>query len=450
MGLDEPAPGGGNDGDEASAARSRTAEAVIERFGGIRPMANKLGVPVTTVQGWKKRGAIPSSRRADILAAADVQGIGLSPDELDRASSPAQEDADPVVDPAPMERAAPVIAPVAPPQPSAPNPAAMPPRAERRGGGGVAAAALLVAMVALGVAMVELVSPGALPSLRGAAPPPADPRIATLAAENASLRADLAGLRDAVAALAARPAPSAADGQAASVDLAPLTATLDTLRAEVADLRAGADPARAARIEETLATLTARIDAMARDQAQRGGPVAGQAVALAMAAGRLRTAVSDGAPFARDLEAVTALAAGAAPFAAEIDALSTRAATGVATIPVLRERFRDLAASLIQADRVRPDAGLLDQTLARLASVVTIRRTDGEVAGDGADAVVARAEAALDRGDVARAAAEVERLSGQPAALAAPWLKEARARLAAEEAARTLADRAAERLTAAP
>ena len=56
------------------------ASRIIERFGGIRPMATKMGVPVTTVQGWKQRNAIPVNRRDDILKAATENGINL--DEL--------------------------------------------------------------------------------------------------------------------------------------------------------------------------------------------------------------------------------------------------------------------------------------------------------------------------------------------------------------------------------
>ncbi|HRQ83255.1 MAG TPA: hypothetical protein PKZ97_19240, partial [Azospirillaceae bacterium] len=47
------------------AAANPAVERVIERFGGIRPMAAKLDAPVTTVQGWKKRGAIPPARHDD-------------------------------------------------------------------------------------------------------------------------------------------------------------------------------------------------------------------------------------------------------------------------------------------------------------------------------------------------------------------------------------------------
>ena len=51
------------------------AQAIIDRFGGIRPMATKMNVPVTTVQGWKERGHIPGNRRDDILEAAFLNDI---------------------------------------------------------------------------------------------------------------------------------------------------------------------------------------------------------------------------------------------------------------------------------------------------------------------------------------------------------------------------------------
>lgn len=62
------------------------AERIIARFGGIRPMAAKLGIAVTTVQGWKERGTIPQPRHAQILAAAEAEGISLDPAELAAAA----------------------------------------------------------------------------------------------------------------------------------------------------------------------------------------------------------------------------------------------------------------------------------------------------------------------------------------------------------------------------
>ncbi len=51
---------------------------IIERFGGIRPMAAKIDTPVTTVQGWKKRDVIPGNRRAQILSAAEAHNIDIA------------------------------------------------------------------------------------------------------------------------------------------------------------------------------------------------------------------------------------------------------------------------------------------------------------------------------------------------------------------------------------
>jgi len=55
-----------------------SAETVIDRFGGLRPMASRLGVAVSTIQGWKQRGHIPENRWAEVEAAARAHGIDLS------------------------------------------------------------------------------------------------------------------------------------------------------------------------------------------------------------------------------------------------------------------------------------------------------------------------------------------------------------------------------------
>ncbi len=53
------------------------ADTVIEKFGGIRPLASKLGIAFTTVQGWKKRNSIPDRHWKRIFKLAQEEGISL-------------------------------------------------------------------------------------------------------------------------------------------------------------------------------------------------------------------------------------------------------------------------------------------------------------------------------------------------------------------------------------
>lgn len=99
--VPENQPGTQNDQDQNAI---EPAEAVIERFGGIRPMASKMNVPVTTVQGWKKRNVIPGNRREDVLRAATQNNIEIS-DILNQAV--ANENSNAKTSPVRMETPAP-------------------------------------------------------------------------------------------------------------------------------------------------------------------------------------------------------------------------------------------------------------------------------------------------------------------------------------------------------
>lgn len=56
---------------------------VITRFGGIQPMAKRLGHRNhTTVQGWWDRETIPALRMPEVLDAASEHGLDISADEL--------------------------------------------------------------------------------------------------------------------------------------------------------------------------------------------------------------------------------------------------------------------------------------------------------------------------------------------------------------------------------
>ena len=114
---------------------------------------------------------------------------------------------------------------------------------------------------------------------------------------------------------------------------------------------------------------------------------------------------------------------------------------------MLRQQFDQVEGEIIAA--ARGGEGLFEQAANNLRQLVTVRPVGAKAEGENAAAVVARAQARLQEGDLAAAVQEVEQLSGEAAQAAQPWLDQARARLAAEEAVSALQARTAELLTSA-
>ena len=67
-------------------AQAAATQEVISAFGGLRPMGKKLGVAVSTLQGWQSRGQIPASRADEIAAAAEREDIDLATGVLEAAT----------------------------------------------------------------------------------------------------------------------------------------------------------------------------------------------------------------------------------------------------------------------------------------------------------------------------------------------------------------------------
>jgi uroporphyrinogen-III synthase len=164
----------------------------------------------------------------------------------------------------------------------------------------------------------------------------------------------------------------------------------------------------------------------------------GENVALLLAVSRLGSALATARPFASELAALEGLAAQDTVLKSAIDKqlapIAGRAELGIPTLADLRQAFPDLARKLAQAGTGADladaagaeEPGWFKRLLASLADLVTVRPTGADAPGDSAGARVARAEAALERGDLPAAAAE---LDGLPAA--ADWVAAARARAAA-------------------
>ena len=73
-------------------------------------------------------------------------------------------------------------------------------------------------------------------------------------------------------------------------------------------------------------------------------------------------------------------------------------------------------------------------------ALVKIRRIGEQAEGDSPDAVIARAGADLENGNLQKAIVELESFDGHLAEIAGPWLADARARLDADATLQRLQD----------
>lgn len=154
---------------------------------------------------------------------------------------------------------------------------------------------------------------------------------------------------------------------------------------------------------------------------------------IVFAIGRLRDAVLTTHPYRIEFAALKALAADDPSIGQALARLAPNADSGVPTAEVLRQRFRRMAGTIVAATREPVGDNWWDRSLARIVSAVNIRRID-DVEGVSVDAIVARAEQALERGDVKQAASELGTLAERAGALAKSWLADADAYLAASGA----------------
>ncbi|MGE0733446.1 MAG: mitofilin family membrane protein [Alphaproteobacteria bacterium] len=480
---------------DPSAGDDYNAERIIAAFGGIRPMAKKLGLAVTTVQGWKDRGAIPLARMTEIRAAAQQAGIDLN------AAPPPQHVEEP--EPVQPEQVQPEKIEPTPPHgvkeaPSAPKDATIAPPRPRAWYFRPAFIAGVLGIAAGGIAVYYLIgalrAPGADPAV-AAQLANAEQRIAQLetqiksagtgaeqlaqlrqslsqltaridslprqpaAAETAKLAADLKSLGDQVAALDRRlTAAPPADSGAAQAALRDALAKIAQLERRVSELAARpatmtTTPAPNAAALDQLRTenetlrgeLKTLAERLANVEKQKAAPTVDPNLgssAFIVAVGQLRDAIASGKPFIAAFDSVRALAGNDAALSSLLAQVEPHAAKGVATVEQLRARFQPLPVKILRAARMPEEGDWVDRAWARMKSVVIVRRTGENVTGDSIEAAVARAEARLKAGDVAGAVAALDAIKGPGAEPAAEWLAQAKTHVGAAEAADKLSQAA--------
>ena len=187
---------------------------------------------------------------------------------------------------------------------------------------------------------------------------------------------------------------------------------------------AGADLAalteRLAKLESALPELAAAIG-----KENAGAKSAAAAIAFA----NLRAAVSDGRPYAAELDTITTLA----PSVGDLGVLPAYAEKGIPTVPELARSFTIAKDGTLVATAPQPGGSIVDTLMASAQSLIKIKRVDEPLTGEGPGAALARAKAALDKGDLAASVKEVETLDGKPREAFSAWLGQAHARLSGDE-----------------
>lgn len=495
---------------EQEAATADAAHQVVAAFGGIRPMANKLGLAVSTVQGWKQRNAIPASRHPAIMTAARDSGIALDEATLAASDHPDGEPAPaasrktkskakanqrikPAAVPTPErpEDAAPkaeestgAIAPDEAPKAEAPKAAraettgsAIPasplrPAAGRTGDsstrawlGGLVLGALVMV---LGFGGAVLTRDTWLPALGGdvviTAP---DGRFSEL---DQRLNDQGAALSDIESRLAALPSETGSETspavtaalQALQSDAGDLAERFKRLEQELATAAASSDQlAGIAQASEALAGRIANLEArlgdldrleseiniLAGQVKSRPSATAGD-VAVMLALVQLRERLSGPGPFGAELDLLRGLLGDDADLEGLLAPLDRHAANGVPSLETLRRDFAEVADEVVVAAAGGEGDGVIAGMLRRLSDVVTVRPV-GEAEGDEAGAIVARTEHKLQNGDLAGALTELDGLSGAAAEAAAEWRTQAAARLSIETAVAAVVAQVIDRLAPA-
>lgn len=257
-------------------------------------------------------------------------------------------------------------------------------------------------------------------------------QIAEVAAKEpdlAPVNAQLAGIQAAVDTLAAQ--VNAAKGQLDALD----TRLTDLEKRPITE---GASPAAVAAYErelkalqEAMAAQRAEIEKMATAAAAKeaNAEMTAQQAMQRSALSQIQTALDTGNGFAEAAASLTASGVTVPP------ALLQVAETGVASRAQLVEAFPDAARAALSVARKAEGggglAGFLDQQFNA--------RSTAPREGTDADAVLSRAEAAVKEGRLGDAMAELDALPEEARAEMGDWLKTASTRIAALQAADTLA-----------
>ena len=405
----------------------KDVETLINRFGGMRPMSRKLDVAVSTIQGWKKRDHIPADRVADVIAAARANHVSL--DGFDVANTNTNTDSHGNSQPS-------AVAPK-------PQHQASPSKPAIKGANDVRALRneIIIKSFAVAASVVLVVGGLAYALFADHAKEVIDvaqdqqrieQEVSALETRFESLENtitnNLNNLNGQVSSLADR--LQSASGQ--DINLDQLIARFENLTRAVDgqgdqaqafnDLKAIVDTlqGRIQSMDQALEEAKAQNAEIAQSmQGVTGRDLSAAAMLLAMTG--MRENMNRAQPFAEDLAVLQELVGNDDPeLPAAIDRLAPYAESGILTPEGISNELRGVTGDIIAAALRGEDVSIRDQIMARLGQILSVEKDGQPILGIAEQAVVARAQAALDRGDVETALKELRQLDGDAAKAANP------------------------------
>ncbi|MGN0904828.1 MAG: COG4223 family protein [Alphaproteobacteria bacterium] len=175
-----------------------------------------------------------------------------------------------------------------------------------------------------------------------------------------------------------------------------------------------ADASAVLALMERMETTERRIQASAVEKER--------AAALLLALYQLRETVMSGQPFLTEQQAVIALASSSPKLVETAQRLNTVAAGGVWTKAALEQSFYDYADKAALSVQLSPKTDWFHKALNSLRSLVVIRRIDAAPDDMSVDAVLARAQDAVEKGDIQTAVLQLKNLQGVPAETVKEWV----------------------------
>lgn len=518
------------------------AEEVIDKFGGLRPLANRLGIAPSTVQGWKERGVVPENRVPQVLDAAVEDGIilrGHVQQDVEDVAKPdaapepkAQETAAPKPEaaaevkadatsepktdaPAPSQPASKFVASSVAPAATAPSEDDRRDHRDRRSAGDrrqkqdpnftgpdrrindrrsgldrrqqraaewqhkkkfmersmLTFAFLFIVIVLAGVFIM-------MPEYKAMQQQAA--QYETMQKELATMNRQLATIKEDRTSISGRINEGLNQLERTKEEIMQQVKTAEEAAAQVANSNWQQRFSMAEQKIFGLRTMMNQVEGLINTpggrealenslrslestMGQYGGTITQddlnvmrqqdpilatvmkdvraedvKAALMLLTLNEVRTTMGrETSPFADDLKLLQDLNQDDPQVQASIQRLAPYAQSGVLSQQRLSDEFQGLAGDIVMAKLRGEDASIQNRAMERLSQMMTVRRIDS-AEGDNADAIVVRAQAKIDQGDISGAIAELQKLEGESAKTAAPWIAQAQNRVYADQASSAL------------